>query len=211
MTTETITASELRERVLDRIWQTREPDAMPKYRKALAKYKKRLGRRKEVEMDIKHGPFSAFTRRGRGFYYIDRNGVGFRVVRPEKPSPLAYQHWEYDRALGTSARNVGFLSDAKHNREIRPQRVAEYSDAMESGRWRDLLSDPITITDDGQVINGQHRLAAASQVDWSEVPNDPLFLVVWGVAPEEAAHADLARRTDRDQVIIAAKLATEKA
>ena len=113
--------------------------------------------------------------------------------------------------MGTSAGNVGFLSDAKHNREIRVQRVAEYREAMESGRWRDLLSDPITITDDGQVINGQHRLAAASNVDWSEVPNDPLFLVVWGVAPEEAAHADLARRTDRDQVTIAAKLATEMA
>ena len=83
MSIEIVRASDLQEKVLDRIWQTREPDAMPEYRKLLAKYKKRLGRRKEVKMDIEYGPFSLFTRRGRGFYFIDRNGVAFRVVRPE--------------------------------------------------------------------------------------------------------------------------------
>ena len=208
MTTETVRASELQERVLDRIWQTREPDAMPEYRKNLAMYKKRLGRRKEIEIETN----DMFEKRTfRGFYFIDSDGVARVRARPEVPSRFAYgyRRYDYDRTWPIYAKNVGFLSDATYNREIRPQRVAQYRDDMEEGQWHDLLSDPITITDDGQVINGQHRLAAASQVDWSEVPNDPLFLVVWGVAPEEAAHADLARRTDRDQVTIAAKLAAK--
>jgi hypothetical protein len=58
----------------------------------------------------------------------------------------------------------------------------------------------------GHVINGQHRLAAASDTDWNEVENDPLFLVIFGVDPEEAILADMSKRTARDQSTIAVKV-----
>ncbi len=77
---------------------------------------------------------------------------------------------------------------------------------MVAGAWHDLLSDPIAITSDGHVVNGQHRLAAASHVDWSKVDNDPLFLVIWNVDPTEARYADGSRRTDRDSRTIAERL-----
>ena len=204
MVTAMVRASELQAQVLDRIWQTREPTAVPEYRKALAHYNRRQGKRKEVQMKVSDG---FFTLQRRGFYYIDAKGEAKQVVRPEEPKRLAYMYWPYDRSgFIIHARNAGFLSDARFNRDIRPQRVEEYCQAMQAGEWHDLFSDPITVTDEGQIVNGQHRLAAASQVDWSEAPSDPLFLVVWGVAPEEALHADLARRTDRDQAMIATKL-----
>ncbi len=202
--TEVVNASELQSDVLDRIWQTRDPEAVPEYRRALGEYQRQRGKRKEVEMKVVDG---FFTFQGRGFYYIDAEGEARSVARPEEPKRLAYMHVGYDRnGFTTHAKNLGFLSRAEFNRDIRPQRVETYRQAMQAGEWHDLLSDPITVTDEGQVVNGQHRLAAASQVDWSEAPNDPVFLVVWGVAPEEALHADLGRRTDRDQAMIASKL-----
>jgi hypothetical protein len=104
------------------------------------------------------------------------------------------------------ARTFGLLADPKYNRDIRPQRVNEYIEAMRAGRWQDLLSDPISITADGHVLNGQHRISAAESVDWSKVDNDPSFLVIWGVEPTEAHFADGSRRTERDQKMIADKL-----
>jgi hypothetical protein len=104
------------------------------------------------------------------------------------------------------ARTYGLLADSQYNRDLRNERVIEYASQMRAGLWRDLLSDPITVTAEGQVLNGQHRLAAASLVDWSKVKHDPLFLVVWDVDPAEAQHADGSRRTARDEKIIGDKL-----
>jgi hypothetical protein len=104
------------------------------------------------------------------------------------------------------AHEYGVLASPLFNRDIRPQRVDEYTAEMRAGRWRDLLSDPIAITSGGDVINGQHRLAAASQVDWSKIKNVPAFLVVWDVSPLEARYADGSRRTDRDERVIAARV-----
>ena len=80
---------------------------------------------------------------------------------------------------------------------------------MAAGEWRDLYSDPIAITADGHVVNGQHRMAAATQVDW-EGERGPAFLVIWGVEPSEAMFADGSRRTDRDQKTIFDKVARSK-
>lgn len=82
---------------------------------------------------------------------------------------------------------------------------------MVAGRWRDLLSDPISITDDGQVINGQHRIAAVERAyemrEGESLPNDPAFLVIWGVDPSEAQLADTgSNRTARDAQTIGSKL-----
>jgi hypothetical protein len=77
---------------------------------------------------------------------------------------------------------------------------------MQAGRWHDLLSDPISICVSGDVLNGQHRLAAASLVNWEKAGNDPAFLVVWGVSPLEAIHADGSRRTANDERTISRRL-----
>ena len=135
------------------------------------------------------------------------------MLRPSvrSESYVAYSYQEYNRGSGFTAHagNQGLLAGSKFNREISHRRVGEYGEEMEAGRWRDLVSDPITITNEGEVINGQHRLAAASQVDWEKAGNDPLFLVIWGVDPQEALHADLSKRTSKDQTMIVSKIVGE--
>src|SRR4051794_14817699 len=118
----------------------------------------------------------AFSGRRRGPASSSRPTTSrFLFCVPQQPRWRAWSYQRYDRLMGftTHAQQSGLLANAVFNRDILPGRVEEYAAAMEAGNWRDLLSDPITITDDGQVINGQHRLAAASGVDWDEVENDP--------------------------------------
>jgi hypothetical protein len=45
------------------------------------------------------------------------------------------------------------------NRNIRPKAVSVYADAMRRGEWR-LTGDSIKFSEDGTLIDGQHRLAA---------------------------------------------------
>jgi hypothetical protein len=153
----------------------------------------------------------------KGDFYSKHKVHGFKVKvydqevfveRPLKPSRRAWTYSSYDRSLGftSHATQGGLLANSLYNREMRPVRVEEYIEEMKAGRWHDLLSDPISVTEDGQVLNGQHRLAAALNVDWSEVENDPAFMVVWNVDPKEALHADGSRRTPRDEKTIATKL-----
>jgi hypothetical protein len=202
--TEIVRASELGERVIRRIYEQRNPSAMSEYRQKLKKYKRRLGKREEVTA-TKETLLGA--KEVRGFYVKVYDGRAF-VERPVEPKPLAYSYGGYQRAGGMSfhAQAYGLLAGPTFNRDMRPQRVDEYADEMAAGNWHDLLSDPISITTDGHVLNGQHRIAAAAQVDWAAVENDPSFLVVWGVDPEEALHADGSRRTARDEKTIASKL-----
>jgi hypothetical protein len=122
--------------------------------------------------------------------------------------PRTWLYSDYNRSFGftTHAGQYGVLADPLYNRDIRPQRVEEYAGEMRAGNWKDLLSDPITVTGDGQVLNGQHRLAAASDVDWENVGNDPRFLIVWGVQPQEALYADGSRRTPKDSQTVAGRL-----
>jgi hypothetical protein len=49
------------------------------------------------------------------------------------------------------------------NRTIVPSRVTEYQWAMWRGDWW-FTPDPIVVTDEGHIINGQHRLMAAEEV-----------------------------------------------
>jgi hypothetical protein len=201
---EVVKASELREKVFRPIFDRRNPDAMPAYRKELAKYRRRLGKRQQVR--VKTGFFGEYEKTG---FQVEVMGAEAFIERPRSPQPIPYSYHGYDRFMGhaSHARESGLLASPQLNRDIRPQRVDAYADEMRAGRWRSLLSDPIAITEEGHVINGQHRLAAASKVDWSEVENDPEFLVIWGVDPLEATLADGSRRTDRDERTIATRVA----
>jgi hypothetical protein len=206
--TEVIRASELRERVIERILNLRHPEVFPNYRKELATYKRRLRGHKEVAV-TKGDIFSKTKHFG---FLVTHLGQEIFVARPSRPRPCAWAYSSYDRHsfLGQTtsypSKQYGLLADPLYNREIRKQRLDEYEAAMRAGEWRDLLSDPIALTEDGHVLNGQHRLAAASRVDWNEVENDPAFLVVWGADPGEALYADGSRRTALDEKTIAVKL-----
>jgi hypothetical protein len=204
--TEVVHASELAN-VIQRIFELRHPDAMPEYRKELAKYKRRLGKRTEETYEKRNDWFSKTTHRG---FRVTVMGQDVSVLRPVVPKPLAWAYSSYERFMGSAmhASQNGLLANAEYNRDIRPGRVDEYQREMANGRWRDLLSDPISVTEDGHVLNGQHRIAAASRVDWNKAGNDPAFLVIWNVKAQEALLADGSRRTPRDEKTIATKLAT---
>ena len=209
--TEIVRATELYERVVLRIAKIRDPESFVSYRENLRRYKRRLGKREE---GIREGHFSGV--RGsvsqhptvRGF--MTRHlGQEVFVPRPSAPRPPAYGYSPYTGgAYGGHAWEYGLLANPRYNRDIRPQRVEKYGKEMQAGEWRDLLSDPITVTADGQVLNGQHRIAAACDVDWDKAGNDPTFLVIWGADPSEALYADGSRRTHRDGETIAVKVAS---
>lgn len=220
--TEIVRGSELVAKVIARINVVRYSEDFHDFKKALAAYNRRRAGRPEVTWTTQstYLGISLGEEQKKGFVTktwredveVIGDGNGGKVmvvVRPRKSMKIAYRYMPYERSLGftTHAQGHGLLVDAEFNREINPRRVEEYGNAMEKGDWHDLLSDPITITEDGQVINGQHRLAAASQVDWEKAGSDPQFLIVWGVSPKEALHADVAKRTSRDQATIATKVA----
>jgi hypothetical protein len=86
------------------------------------------------------------------------------------------------------------------NRKLSYARLALYEEEMAAGRWR-FSPDPIVITDEGYLVNGQHRLLAASQIEWNG--DAPRFLVVWGVDKKTALLMDEAQRSGRDRRDIA--------
>lgn len=219
ISTEVVRASEIQEKVVNRIFKIRNPDALigKEYEAALAAYEKDRRDLPEVTAFETSGLFKVEKR---GFYRLV-DGEPVFTARPRPLSPLAYRYRSYDKRLADStggtlghAGEIGVLADSEHNRDIRPDRVSSYAEAMLDGLWQDLLSDPITITEDGQVVNGQHRIAAAAGAWGGKYeakgetvlpPNDPTFMVIWGVNPDEAGLADGSRRTDHDRVVIASK------
>lgn len=52
-----------------------------------------------------------------------------------------------------------WLDGNKDNRHIRPSVVSRYARAMKEGRWS-ASPDAITLSTDGRLLNGQHRLSA---------------------------------------------------
>jgi hypothetical protein len=62
-----------------------------------------------------------------------------------------------------------------HNRRIRQSTVKKYAEQMKRGKW-EVNGEPIIVADNGDLMDGQHRLIAAIQAD------TPLTtLVVYGV------------------------------
>ena len=209
--TEVVHASAIDDLCL-RLLELREPGTLAKHDKELARYERDLARggHKEVEIKEAYGSLISRTEDSLGYVIVGKDGQAQNVKRPMKPSPRAYLRMRYSRSSGYTdhARTLGLLAEPRFNRELRDDRVSQYAAEMKAGRWQDLLSGPLSVTSDGQVLNGQHRIAAASLVDWSEVANDPAFLVIWNVAPVEAHFADGSRRTPRDEKLIADRLLT---
>jgi hypothetical protein len=99
------------------------------------------------------------------------------------------------------------LGLSKLNRPISYARTDLYREEMQAGRWY-FTPDPIVITEEGHVVNGQHRLGAADAVEWREVREIPQFLVVWGVNKKTALLMDEAKRSTNDRRHIAWSYAT---
>jgi hypothetical protein len=190
------------------IMEMREPEAVAEYQDALRKYNRRRRGRAEVTRKFteESGPMGMFasTTKRTGFEIKRMGGAEF-VERPKHPYRRMWSYLSYAKGAWKSGQGGLLANGGKYNRPVSPQRVEKYSEAMQAGEWQDLLSDPITITADGEVINGQHRLAAAADVDWSKAPNDPRFLVVTGADPAEIHFADKSKRTGNDVAVIAEK------
>jgi hypothetical protein len=209
--TQVVKASDLRSAVIDRIIEVRYADQFARYEKELAAYERALkkGKKQFVKTETN---YIGETTQQQGYQVLRRRPNGVMesdwIPRPTKPTYGVFTWFPYDRSFGftTHAKQVGVLAHPEVNREVNIKRVERYTELMQKGEWCDLLSDPISVTKEGHVINGQHRLAAAADTDWSKVENDPLFLVVFGVDPEEAILADMSKRTARDQSTIAVKV-----
>jgi hypothetical protein len=97
------------------------------------------------------------------------------------------------------------------NRDVNDGRVAAYGTDMENGKWW-FTPDPIVVTDEGNIINGQHRLLAVERIltEHNPLPDrfvPPQFVVVWGVDKRAAILMDEARRTATDRRDIALRFA----
>lgn len=55
----------------------------------------------------------------------------------------------------------------QRQRHLSDMAVKGYAAAMRDGRWIEPTLDPIALTADGKLINGQHRLTAVIAADWS--------------------------------------------
>ena len=212
MRTEIVHASEMSEKVFDVLIEMRTRSQREEYDRALAAYEKKRGKRNEVEEENKVN-----SRAILGYWELPGERPKF-VQRPSEPNrPSIWYYNQRERVGGhfLPSTQGGLLGSSLFNRNIRPERVESYVNAMVRGEWVDLLSDPISITDDGHVINGQHRLAAIADTEdqcrrlrktqpWQKT--DPAFLVLWGVEHVEALYTDGSHRTAVDEKTIAVKL-----
>jgi hypothetical protein len=90
----------------------------------------------------------------------------------------ASQGWRYGRARDPGM--LGAIScGGKQPHAISEEKVREHRHTMQAGRWSDDNSRPITVMADGEVMDGHHRLTAASGVDWAKVSNRPVFTVLF--------------------------------
>ena len=145
-------ASELQS-VIGRIITIRYASEIAQYEKDLAAYECALKRGKKELTETTRGYFGASEERTLYQVVKTENGVKSieNVYRPMKPQWIPWSYTGYDRFMGMSshARQSGVLANPEVNREILPRRVEGYQAQMQAGLWRDLLSDPITITADG--------------------------------------------------------------
>jgi hypothetical protein len=88
------------------------------------------------------------------------------------------------------------------NRPLNDQRVTAFGRTIAADRWL-TNPDPIVITTDGQILNGQHRIAAAVNITWEQGDRVPMFLVIRNADPRVAVMMDEAARNRNDRREIA--------
>lgn len=89
-----------------------------------------------------------------------------------------------------------WLTQNKKNRKLRQSVVQRYRTDMAEGRWS-FAGDPIRFDMFDNLIDGQHRLTALSELGDTTIP----MLVIRGLPPEMQAVMDQgARRTPGDQL-----------
>lgn len=82
------------------------------------------------------------------------------------------------------------------NRNLRQMQVARYRGDMASGRWT-FAGDPIRFDVNGNLVDGQHRLVALSELDGVTIP----MLIVRGLPCEAQSVMDQgSKRTPGDQL-----------
>lgn len=117
------------------------------------------------------------------------------TITPKMPDAVARQYSL--REFITPDRAVEFLNRSegvKVNRRLRNKKVAEYSRDMREGRWNDENPEPISISPDGYVINGQHRLHAVIDSETSH-----WFVITYNVLQTVQRVMDIgARRSAAD-------------
>jgi len=186
------------DKLRDRINELRFAAETREYETALKAYNRRRRGRKEIQQKDK----------GTGFE-IKRMGRTEFVQRPSKPNRILW-HWAFSLGRGYKSDECGLLAHGgRHNRPISEKRVREYIDTMCRCQWQDNLIDPIAVTPNGEVINGQHRLAAMHMlgglVHKPKLDKDWQFLVLFGVPADQVTLSDLSRRSAKDFTVIAGK------
>jgi hypothetical protein len=157
--------------------------------------------RTEVQGEVKDDIF-IFKKTG---FVIKRMGRTEFISRPEKPGWII---WTRTKSFSGHSRELGLIAGGgRYNRPVSHKRVKDYSDTMLRGEWRDNWIDPIAVTADGEIINGQHRVAAMSKVGSVSGKKNPQFLVLFGVPPGQVTLSDISRRSAKDFTVIAGKAA----
>jgi hypothetical protein len=132
-----------------------------------------------------------------------KNRAKARAQARRSGEPLPRLTWKPHKRLTRGLFNpMESLGLADLNRPFSEPRMELYVEEMLAGRWQ-FSPDPIVISEQGYVINGQHRLVAADAIEWEEGDEIPLFLVVWGVDKKTALLMDEAQRSSRDRRQIA--------
>jgi len=132
------------------------------------------------------------------FWQRRKEGRAKEKKNGQEATPLGWglADWSKDRGFQERVRENSRLYDL--NRDFSGGRAEQYAKEMVKGRWF-FTPDPIVITEGGLVINGQHRLGAATAVTWEEGDKIPLFLVVWNVDAQAALLMDEANRSTSDR------------
>lgn len=88
-----------------------------------------------------------------------------------------------------------WLSHNTKNRRVSEKYVRQYAKEMDRGNW-EISPDCLAFDEEGDLINGQHRLRAVMESGVTE-----LFLVAWGLPEDVFKFADQGRRRTAGQAL----------
>ncbi len=90
----------------------------------------------------------------------------------------------------------GAINTKNKNRKLSRAKVKKYAEDMKCGQWC-LTGEPIIISDDGEILNGHHRLEASYEAGVGFIAP-----VTYGVTDELSfAHIDVGNMRSRSQVL----------